>query len=469
MIRSLISNSAARAARSTTVGAAARPATSALVSKPSRGLFTSTKTHFGSAPKPALAAAETAAPAAEQFDPHAPTAMDKQTPPAPGEDFRVVIVGAGNINFGSDEGPWNHSFRLEHKLGPRLKVTALIDPSAARADQALTVKRNSFVLSAYKDTIVYPSFEAYLAAPEQKALKPHAIWVGSPPAYRGREEEGRNLEMQLIRAFPDVAFFIEKPVSTGPVEQAFNIAKRLEESKNVVSVGYMLRYLKVVQKMKQILEENNLKVMATNARYVMAYEHTAKPDWWDKNQTLGPIVEQATHFCDLSRYFGGEVDLSTVMAHSLEHSEPAGQLSKMPIDESKIPPDQRIPRVTCATWKYESGAVGSLTHAVALQGFNYQTELDVYADGYSLRLVDPYNAPVLYFRRPGDDHEEVVRYQNDDPFFSEVSNIIDIIEKGPGAAPILSSYEDAVKTYALTWAIRQASERTFKAYGKPDA
>lgn len=47
------------------------------------------------------------------FDPDAVTAMDKQTPPAPGKDFNVVIVGAGNINFGSDEGPWNHSFRLE--------------------------------------------------------------------------------------------------------------------------------------------------------------------------------------------------------------------------------------------------------------------------------------------------------------------------------------------------------------------
>lgn len=88
--------------------------------------------------------------------------MDKQTPPAPGSDFNVVIVGAGNINFGSDEGPWNHSFRLEHKLGPRLKVVALIDPSAQRADAALTIKRNSFVLSAYKDTVVYPTFEDYV-------------------------------------------------------------------------------------------------------------------------------------------------------------------------------------------------------------------------------------------------------------------------------------------------------------------
>lgn len=396
-----------------------------------------------------------------QVDLHAPTSMDKMEPPKPGADFNVVIIGAGNINFGSDEGPWNHSFRLEHKLGPRLKVVALIDPSAARAEAALTVKRNSFVLSAYKDTVVYPTFADYVAnvTPDKR---PHAIWVGSPPAFRGREQPGRDLEKKLIEAFPDVGIFIEKPVSTGPVEDALKIAQLLENGQNLVSVGYMLRYLKVVQKMKQILEENNLKVMATNARYIMAYEHTAKLDWWDKSQTCGPIVEQATHFCDLSRYFGGEVDLGTVAAHSLEWFEPAGELSKIPVDESKVAPDNRIPRITCATWKYESGAVGSLTHAVALQGFNYSTEIDVLADGYSLRLVDPYNAPALYFRRPGDDHEEVVRYQNDDPFFSEVSNLIDNIEKGRGSAPILSSYDDAVKTYALTWAIREASEKSAK-------
>lgn len=65
-------------------------------------------------------------------------------------------------------------------------------------------------------------------------------------------------------------------------------------------------------------------------------------------------------------------------------------------------------------------------------------------------------------RRPGDDHEEVIRYNSDDPFFSEVSNLIDNIEQGRGAAPILSSYEDATKTYALTWRIREASEQSAK-------
>lgn len=45
-------------------------------------------------------------------------AMDKQPPPAPGGIFNVVFIGAGGINFGSkSEGaPWNHSFRLEHKV-----------------------------------------------------------------------------------------------------------------------------------------------------------------------------------------------------------------------------------------------------------------------------------------------------------------------------------------------------------------
>jgi hypothetical protein len=46
----------------------------------------------------------------------------------------------------------------------------------------------------------------------------------------------------------------------------------------------MLRYLKAVQEMKQILEVNNLTVMATIARYACAYESIAKPDWWDMSK-----------------------------------------------------------------------------------------------------------------------------------------------------------------------------------------
>jgi len=68
------------------------------------------------------------------------------------------------------------------------------------------------------------------------------------------------------------------------------------------------------------------------------------------HHSAGPVIEQGTHFCDLSRYFGGEVDISSVAAHSLEWYEDAGKLSAMVIDEEKIEPENRIPRITSATW-----------------------------------------------------------------------------------------------------------------------
>ncbi|KAG7528343.1 hypothetical protein FFLO_06220 [Filobasidium floriforme] len=395
-------------------------------------------------------------PPEDGIHPEMPSAMHLQPPPAPGTDFNVAMVGAGNIMFGSDEGPWNHSFRFEHKLGPRLKVVALIDPAVARAEAVLAGKRASFVESAYRDTVVYKTVEEFREAmtPEKE---PHAIVVGSPPAYRGGVKAPRDLELRLLKLFPNSSYFIEKPVSCGPVPEAMELTQALVDSGNIISVGYMLRYLRCVQKMKQIIATNNLTVMGTIARYACAYEAIAKPAWWNKAIDMGPVIEQGDRDLDLSRYFGGDVDITSVQAHSVEWDEAPGQLSRVPVDESKIAEELRIPRMTSATWKYKNGAIGSFVHAVALQGTAYSCELEVICDGFQMRLVDPYNAPVLYLRRPGDDIEERHAVSLAWSFFSEVSNFVDCIEGGPDPH-ILSSFEDATKTYELTWAIRRASE-----------
>ena len=44
------------------------------------------------------------------------------------------------------------------------------------------------------------------------------------------------------------------------------------------------------------------------------------------------------------------MDISTVAAHSLEWYEDAGKLSGLAIDEDKIKPENRVPRITSATW-----------------------------------------------------------------------------------------------------------------------
>ncbi|GAA5939701.1 hypothetical protein JCM10213_007768 [Rhodosporidiobolus nylandii] len=397
----------------------------------------------------------------------------------PGAQFNIVFVGAGNINFVRLR-PWDHSFRLENRLGPRLKVVSIIDPVTTAAEARLKVKRNSFVESAYRDTRICSSLDDFVSTMKEHE-RPHAFIVGSPAAFRGSVQQGRDFEMQVLKHFPKntPAMFIEKPLSADSVESALTVSKALVDSKTVVSVGYFLRYLKVVQKMRSIIEDNELEVMATVARYVCSYANIAKPAWWMKSKDCGPIVEQATHFIDLSRYFGGDVDMDSVQAHALEHDEPAGELSVVPIDEDKIPAEDRIPRVTSATWKYESGAVGSLTHALVLQGYKYSTELEVYADGYQLRLIDPYNAPELRVRTPEGDEEQVYTFERDDPYAGELNAFIDETENamGVGSAAgsavadddtyeILSSYEDASKTYALSWAIRVASEQNTRKFKK---
>ncbi|OBZ68816.1 hypothetical protein A0H81_10998 [Grifola frondosa] len=299
--------------------------------------------------------------------------------------FNVLLIGAGEINFGSVEGPWNHTLRLESILPSRLKVVAIVDPDIERATSALAAKLSSKAAEAYKGCQICPTVAAAasLLLPEQS---PRLVIVGAPPSARGTDLPGQDLELQILKGFPRCALFVEKP------------------------------------------------------------------PWWDKTRFGGPIIEQATHFCDLSRFFGGDVILSSVTAHTVEHDELPGNLSAQRFNENQILPSNRIPRLTSATWKYRNGAVGALTHVIALHGMctTYDTEFEVYADGYRFKLVDPYNAPVLYVRRPGHATDAVHTFEEDDPFRTELSVFISAIEdRKTWQGSIQSSYEDAIKTYEL--------------------
>lgn len=335
-------------------------------------------------------------------------------------------------------------------------VTALIDPSAANRERVLRIKRESFVERAYKDTKEYDTISDYLADLTEDQL-PRAVIVGSPPQWHGSTEPGKDVEIQLIKAIPGVALFVEKPVTMSATNECWKVAKALESQGTIASVGYMFRYLAAVQKMRELMDGKQ--VTAVIARYVCSYAKIAKPDWWTFSKSGGAVVEQATHFCDLCRYFGGEVDLDSIQADAVAWDDPAGRLSAIPIDESAIAPEERINRMTSATWKFQgSGALGSLTHGLVLQGTKYDTTLEVYADGWQLRLVDPYDQPRLYVRSPGDDKEETYTFPEDDPYFTEIDTFIDAIETKDQSL-IASSFSDGVRTYEFSWEITKAARR----------
>ncbi|KZW01227.1 hypothetical protein EXIGLDRAFT_745214 [Exidia glandulosa HHB12029] len=369
------------------------------------------------------------------------------------DPFNVVFIGAGNVMFGSPEGAWNQALRWEQKLGARLNMLAIVDPDLPRVQRTLDGKRGDASLrNSYANTEAFSAVADLVAAYKGKEDTIRAIVVGTPPAFRGGLAKGTDIELQIIKAFPKAQLFIEKPVAAGSVKDAYTVGETIESDGNrIVGVAYMLRYLKAVGHIRKVIAERGLTVMATHARYATAYNAVAKPFWWDKSLSGGPVVEQATHFCDLSRFFGGSVVPGSVQARATEWNEPAGQLAKMLVDESKIPEEQRIPRVTSANWKYESGGVGSLLHVVAARS-------RFFADGHLFKLEDPYGKPLLRIRTPASDEEETLTFPGDDPFYSEVDAFVDAVESGSSQG-ILSSFKDACGTYELTWDIRTASER----------
>lgn len=386
--------------------------------------------------------------------------------------INVVVVGAGIITFGVDYEPWNHSIRIEAVLGSRLNVLAIIDPNQARVESVLAEKAQTAAKDSYATTKWYPSVgEAYKDGLGSQ-LSIDLFVLAAPPDFRGTTVPGRDLELEIVKLFgTDPVIFTEKPVAAVRPAEPFKVADRLDATNARIGVGYMMRYLKVVQKARQIIVDNNLTIMCALARYAFAYNLTRKAEWWRKSGNGGPAVEQMTHFCDLLRYLVGEVDKTSVRVTTLEHDEPASTIKNANIDEDAFDPDDRIPRVTSATWKFDTGAVGTFTHIIALHGQKYAEEITLLADGYQLRIANVYTNPTLYVRSPESDSEEkVYKYDNDDAFFDEfVAFASEACRRSgkPGIEHatddlavdhILSSYRDACKSYEFTWLIRDSGD-----------
>jgi hypothetical protein len=121
----------------------------------------------------------------------------------------------------------------------RLKVVALIDPAIERATSVLQKKCDSFVRPAYQDTRVFKTLEDFVKHMSPRD-RPRAVVVGSPPMFRGTLKPGRDIEMQILKYFPGVAIFLEKPITTGPkeeIEEGFQIARTIESSGTICSIG----------------------------------------------------------------------------------------------------------------------------------------------------------------------------------------------------------------------------------------
>lgn len=123
-----------------------------------------------------------------------------------------------------------------------MKVVAIIDPATERAASVAQAKCESFVKSAYEHTRICKDLDEFVSTMTKKE-HPRAVIIGSPPMFRGSTLPGRDIETQILKKFPGIALFVEKPIATGPFEElkdSFEVAKTIDNSGSICSVGCAL-------------------------------------------------------------------------------------------------------------------------------------------------------------------------------------------------------------------------------------
>jgi len=143
--------------------------------------------------------------------------------------------------------------------------------------------------------------------------------------------------------------------------------------------------------------------------------------------------------------------------------------SKTETVEANVPLEKKLPRATTGQWRFESGALCSLSHGVQLHGSNIEADLQVWCDGTRFTLEDLYRGCRLSVRRRNL-AEEVYEFPpqeslENDPYFQEVSAFLEAVRlrkegKPQNPALIRSPFDDALRTYALTWQIRRSAEKS---------
>ena len=84
------------------------------------------------------------------------------------------------------------------------------------------------------------------------------------------------------------------------------MSRTAKEQRVIISVGYMFRYHDAVNKMKEVIAEHGRPLMNIDMACNCAYVGSTCSYIWNIHESGG----QATHFCDLLHYFGGEVNHS---------------------------------------------------------------------------------------------------------------------------------------------------------------
>ncbi|MCP3738598.1 Gfo/Idh/MocA family protein [Rossellomorea sp. BNER] len=309
---------------------------------------------------------------------------------------RVGFVGAGGIAK-------NHLHNISKN--DRAEVIAICDVKA----EAAIHSGKEF------SAIPYTNVDEML---EKEKLD--ALFICVPPFAHGDIEEKA--------ARKGIHLMVEKPLGL-ELKTVSRKSEFIKQSGVICSVGYCFRYLDTVAKAKEYLRDKSIAMV--RGHYLSAFVSTPWYREWDKSG--GQLVEQSTHIVDLVRFLAGEID--EVYAN-------------MSLQVHKDIPNITIPDVTSVNFVLHSGAVGHIDSTFTQ--FDHRTGIElmgndfrVVIDGTSLSIVEK-DYTISY-------NSKINCYEEQDRAF------IEAIVTG-NRKLILSSFEDGLKTLAVTLAANHSKD-----------
>ena len=248
-----------------------------------------------------------------------------------------------------------------------------------------------------------------------------AVWLCTPPQVRG--------EPLIACAEKGVPVFCEKPAEREE-QRGVEIAAKLAALDAHVQVGYVFRSLPVVQRLRQEIQKDRIHLVRSFYACDMSLKRVTRSWFYDKAQSGGALVDQATHNLDLLRYLFGEVREVCGVASNPVHKKEAGYT---------------IEEALAFSFIFCSGAAGSHTHTWV--GDTWRNEIHLSGEKRYYRLDLNRSALVIEEGSQTWQYVETGRGMmdyEDDIFLRQVTS-------GDWSANP-SSYADAVATLKLTLA-----------------
>jgi len=244
-----------------------------------------------------------------------------------------------------------------------------------------------------------------------------------------------------------VPFFVEKPINLY-LEQAKEIAAAVEEKGLLTGAGYMNRYRKSVQTVRDRLKSDP--AILVLGGWIGGTPRSASGagiwSWWiQKDKSGGQFHEQVTHTVDLTRFLCGDVAEVCALA--------ATGLNK------GVPEKYNIEDASVVNLRFINGAVANLWASCSANAGGGGVSLSVYANETTALFTGWEHS--LRLMRAGEETEDITG--EGDIFAIEDDALVQAILKDEPER-IQCSYADGLKTLAVTLAANESMET-----GKPIA